>query len=381
MNAELVAYPNTRLSSLNIKNYISSHDLNELIELHDNRDLLVARFESEFGKYVPSRYPVALSSGTASLHLALRVLNIGLGDEVICPTFTFAATANAICYVGAKPVFLDCEPNNWNIGPQKLNDLLESKSAAGCLPKAVIVVHSYGLPAQSSELAEICRQYEVPLIEDAAGALGSTYKKQMIGTHGLLAIYSFNHNKIINTGGGGVLISKQKDLADKARYFAQQAKSSTAYYHHEQVGYNYANSSFSSFLGVKLLKNLDVFVDGRRKVFHRYFKALNEVGSIEFTTEPPQGYANRWLTTVLFKDGSTRDNVKSILAQNGIESRYLWKPLHKQPIFSKFTSCEGNVAESLFEKGLCLPSSHDLDNEIQNNIITLIKKHAISKII
>lgn len=325
----------------------------------------VDAFEQELAIKVGVGHAAAVSSGTAAIHLSLILLGVGVGDKVFCSSLTFVASANPICYQGAEPVFIDSEPGSWNMSPQALEQGLEDCRKQNKLPKAVIVVNLYGQSADMDVIVDICDRYSVPVIEDAAESLGSTYKGKSSGTLARIGIYSFNGNKIITTSGGGMLISDDAELVERARFLATQARESAPWYQHEVVGYNYRMSNILAGVGRGQLKVLDKRVDQRRSVFDMYeSSALSDL--IEWMPEASWGRSNRWLTAGLFKRESNIDPQLVIerLAGHGIEARRVWKPLHLQPLFrgTSFYSHSSShaVSEDLFERGVCLPSGSSL---------------------
>lgn len=326
----------------------------------------VDAFEQEFCEAVGATHAAALSSGTAALHLALRLVGVEPGDKVLCSTLTFIATVSPITYLGAKPVFIDSDRQSWNLNPHLLQETLEQWAKYNCLPKAVILVHLYGQSADIEPILKTCQHYNIPLIEDAAEALGATYQGRSPGTYGRIGIYSFNGNKIITTSGGGMLISEDAKLVEKARFLATQARDPTPHYQHSEIGYNYRLSNVLAGIGRGQLRVLSDRVAARRRNFEFYQRALGHLPGIEFMPEATYGRATRWLTCLTIDPnlfGYSREQVRIALAEQQIESRPVWKPLHLQPIFADCESIGGPVAESLFEQGLCLPSGSNLKEE------------------
>lgn len=332
-------------------------------------------FEKELATYNGMEYCAALSSGTAAIHLALIILGIKHGDEVICSTFTFSGSCNPIAYVGAIPVFVDSELETWNMDPVLLEEAILDRIRKGKKPKAIILVHLYGMPAKLNELMAISRKYEIPVIEDAAEALGSTYFGQKAGNFGDFGVYSFNGNKIITTSGGGALVSKNENWIKKARFLATQARDAAPHYQHSEIGYNYRLSNISAGIGLGQLKVLDERVRQRRANFEFYRAALAHLPGITFQPEITDSFSNRWLTTLLIdptrSEGVTREDIRLALEKENIESRPLWKPMHLQPIFQACPSYGGGVSEKLFEQGLCLPSGSAL-KEDELRIMTIL---------
>lgn len=332
----------------------------------------VDAFEQEFCHVVGAGYAAAVSSGTAALHLALRLIGIEPRDEVFCSTLTFVATANPIIYLGAQPVFIDSDRTSWNMNPDLLQEALEQRARLGKLPKAVVLVHLYGQSADIDPILKACDRYSIPLIEDAAESLGATYKGRSPGTFGRIGIYSFNGNKIITTSGGGMLVSDDPNLVEKARFLATQARDPAPHYQHSQIGYNYRLSNVLAGIGRGQLRVLEDRVAARRHNFEVYQKALSNFPGIEFMPEASYGRATRWLTCITIDPiafGADREQVRLALAKEQIEARPVWKPLHLQPIFAECDCIGGRVAEELFTYGLCLPSGSNLTNEELERVI------------
>jgi pyridoxal phosphate-dependent aminotransferase EpsN len=334
-------------------------------------------FEREMASYVGRGHSAALSSGTAALHLALILASVSDGDEVICSSFTFSASANAVMYQRARPVFVDSDAASWNIDPDLLEEELEACSKRGHLPKAVIAVDLYGQSADYARIEPLCEQYGVTLIEDAAEALGATCGPKKAGAFGKTAILSFNGNKIITTSGGGMLLSDDEALINRARFLATQARDPAPHYQHSTVGYNYRMSNIVAAIGRGQLQVLDERVAARRAVFDRYVKALGDLPGIPFMPEAAYGRCNRWLTCILVDPsafGATREEVRLALEAENIEARPLWKPMHMQPVFAGCRAVGGAVSEALFEKGLCLPSGSNLEQEDQERVVEIVRK-------
>ena len=326
-------------------------------------DPQVDAFEAEVAAAVGAPHTVALSSGTAALHLSLVLLGVGRDDEVWTSTFTFTATANPVTYVGARPVFLDVRPDTWTLDPGILEEALERASRRGRLPKAVISVDLYGQCADYEPIRGLCRRYGVPLVEDAAEALGSSYRGRAAGTLGDLGVYSFNGNKIITTSGGGMLVCERAEQAGRARFLASQARNPAPRYQHSQIGFNYRMSNLLAAVGRGQLRVLPQRVEARRQVNAFYREALRGMPGISFMPEAECGRSNCWLTCIQVdpgRFGATRDDIRAALEAAGIESRPVWKPLHLQPAFSGCPFLGSGVAEALFERGLCLPSGSAL---------------------
>jgi dTDP-4-amino-4,6-dideoxygalactose transaminase len=340
----------------------------------------VDAFEREFCQTVGSSNAAAVTSGTAALHLALKLVGVGVGDEVFCSSLTFSASANPIAYLGAKPVFIDSDRTSWNMDPDLLVAALAQKAKLGKLPKAVILVHLYGQSADIDPILKACEQYGVPMIEDAAEALGALYKGKSPGTFGKIGIFSFNGNKIITTSGGGMLVSEDPAITSKARFLATQARDPAPHYQHSEIGYNYRLSNVLAGIGRGQLMVLKDRVNSRRHNCEVYEQALGQIPGIEFMPEAEWSYATRWLTCLTIDPvafGADREQVRLALADAQIEARPVWKPLHMQPIFQDCECFGGEVSEDLFERGLCLPSGSNLtDAELQRVIDTILKVRA-----
>lgn len=327
-------------------------------------------FEQAVTSSIGGGHALALSSGTAALHLALHVLGVGPGDEVICPSMTFAASANPICYLGAKPVFIDSEPSTWNMDPDLLETALRERPAV----KAVIVVHLYGQCAQMDGVLELCRAFGVPLVEDAAEALGASYQGRSAGSMGDLAFFSFNGNKIITTSGGGMLLSSRAEWIERARYLSAQAREPVLHYEHKEVGYNYGMSNVLAGLGLSQLADLDRRIAARRAHFEAYASAFAGLDGIEMMPLPRPDEANFWLSCVSLSGGaSMRDRLIARLEEEGVEARPVWKPLHRQPVFRECICYGGDVADGIFERGLCLPSGSSMSAAARERVIDLVR--------
>ncbi|MFD2513661.1 DegT/DnrJ/EryC1/StrS family aminotransferase [Pontibacter locisalis] len=331
-------------------------------------------FEHDICQHTNSRHAVALSSGTAAIHLALRVLGVGPGDEVLCSTFTFIASANPILYLGATPVFIESEAETWNMCPDTLRAAVEARLKAGKKPAAILLVHLYGMPAKLKKIMAIADEYEIPVVEDAAEALGSRYGGHQVGTFGRVGIFSFNGNKIITTSGGGALITEDKALAEQARFLANLAKDPAPHYQHSQMGYNYRLSNISAGVGRGQIEVLETRVKQRREVFNYYRKQLGHIEGLELLAEPHKCFSNRWLTTILLPEGHTPENIRLTLEEENIETRPLWKPMHLQPLFENNLYFGNGLSENLFKRGLCLPSSSSLSEEDQEKVIKHLKR-------
>ena len=332
-------------------------------------------FEREFAAAVGVPYAVALSSGTAALHLALQLAGVGPGDEVLVSTLTFAASVNPIVYLGGRPIFIDSERASWNMDPNLLAETLHAKARQGRLPKAVVVVHLYGQSANLAPILAACQAYDVPLIEDAAEALGSSYAGRAPGAFGKAGIYSFNGNKIITTSGGGMLVSADEALITQARKLATQARDPAPHYQHSAIGYNYRLSNVLAGIGRGQLCVLEERVQARRYNFAMYEAALRLLPGIDFMPEAPWGTHTRWLTCITVNPeefGATREDLRLALESANIEARPVWKPMHLQPVFADCPVVGGAVAEQLFAEGLCLPSGSNLTAEELSRVVDVI---------
>lgn len=340
-------------------------DTNWIAPLGKNVD----SFEEELAEMVEINHATALSSGTAAIHLALKAVGVGEGDVVFCQSLTFSATANPIIYEGAKPVFIDSEPGNWNMDPKLLEEAFEKYT-----PKAVLVVHLYGLSAKIDEIKAICEKHNVSLIEDAAESLGTIYKDQWTGTFGDYGIFSFNGNKIITTSGGGMLVSNNEEGIQKAKFLATQAREPERHYQHEEIGYNYRMSNIVAGIGRGQLKVLEDRVQQKRHIFDTYKKGLADIEEISFIDEMENERANFWLSTILIdSDDVTPTMIMDALEEENIESRPVWKPMHLQPVFSEYDSVGGEVSEDYFEKGICLPSDTKMTDEDLERVVQIIR--------
>ena len=336
----------------------------------------VDEFELRLEKYLNANSVVALSAGTAALHLGLVMLGVEAGDEVICQSFTFSASANPICYLGAKPIFIDSESDTWNMCPKALEEaIVDRHIKTGKYPKAIIPVHLYGMPAKMDEIMAVANKYNIPVLEDAAEALGSEYKGVKCGTIGQYGALSFNGNKIITTSGGGALICPNKELGNRVTFYATQARENRPYYYHEVIGYNYRLSNVSAGIGCGQMDVLEEHVARRQEIHSIYKDGLKDISSITVLDNPTTDYSsNFWLTTILIdpKYGITPDEVRIALNNENIETRLLWRPMHMQPIYENAPYYGGDVCEKLFDQGLCLPSGSSLTNEDISRVIEAI---------
>ncbi len=335
-------------------------------------------FEQALSSYTGVKYAAALSSGTGAIHLALILLGVGHGDDVICQSFTFSASANPITYQGANPVFIDSEAETWNMDPELLEQAVKAGIAKGKKAKAIIFVHLYGMPAKINEIKEIAGRYEIPLIEDAAEALGSRYHGKHVGGFSDIGILSFNGNKIITTSGGGALISNDEALVKKARFLATQARDNAPHYQHSHIGFNYRMSNVCAAIGRGQMDVIDERVMQRRKNYEFYFEHFGNHEGVSFLKEPVGCFSNRWLTTVIIDPsktgGVTREDLRLTLEEDNIESRPLWKPMHLQPVFASAQQYTNGTSEALFNDGLCLPSGSNLTDSDLERIAGIMNK-------
>lgn len=351
-------------------------DTNWVVPLGPN----VNGFEQDLKHYhaLNKQEVVALSAGTAALHLGLIMLGVERDDEVICQSFTFSASANPITYQGAKPVFVDSEPDTWNMDPALLREAIEDRiQKTGRKPKAIIPVHLYGMPAKMDEIIAIAQEYEIPILEDAAEAIGSEYKGKKCGTLGVYGALSFNGNKMITTSGGGALICPNREAADRVTFYATQAREQAPHYQHEKIGYNYRLSNICAGIGRGQMQVLDEHIARRRTIHSLYSQGLGSISGIEVQQNPSMQFnSNFWLTTILIdpkQAGFDREQLRLRLEEGNIESRPLWKPMHLQPVFASCPYYGGSVSEKLFERGLCLPSGSALSDDNIARVIEVIK--------
>ena len=332
----------------------------------------VDAFEAELAAVAGVEHAVALSSGTAALHLALVVLGVGEGDEVACSGFTFAASVNPVVYTGATPFFVDADEETWTMNPALLDRALDERRAAGARVRAVIAVDLYGQCCDYEPLREICARHDVVLVQDATESLGATYRGAPVGGQGALAAFSFNGNKIITTSGGGMLVSANRDWVEHARKLSTQAREPVPHYEHVEIGFNYRMSNVLAALGRAQLETLAERVAARRRIRARYGELLDGVPGISFMPEAPYGTTNAWLTCIVVDPaafGADRETIRLALEREDIEARPLWKPMHLQPVFASRVSFGGDVSARLFERGLCLPSGSSLTGEDQDRVV------------
>jgi pyridoxal phosphate-dependent aminotransferase EpsN len=337
----------------------------------------VDEFEKEFAAAIGAEHAVALSSGTAAVHLALLLAGVGPGDEVLVSTLTFVASVNPIVYLGATPVFIDSDRASWNMDPALLEEALDVRARRGRLPRAVVVVHLYGQSADLDAIAAVCARYGVALIEDAAEALGATYRGRAPGTTGITGVFSFNGNKIITTGGGGMLVSADRSLIAHARKLATQARDPAPHYEHSEMGFNYRLSNVLAAIGRGQLRVLSERVAARRRNFAFYSAALGDMPGIEFMPEAPWGTHARWLTTLTIDPdefGADTETVRLALEAEGIEARPVWKPMHLQPLYAHAPVVGGAIANDLFARGLCIPSGSNLTEIDRERVAAVVRR-------
>lgn len=340
-------------------------------------------FEKDLESYLGAgNYVSALSSGTAAVHLGLRLLGVGKGDEVICQSFTFAASANPVVYLGATPVFVDSERTTWNIDPDLLEEAIKDRiQKTGRKPKAIVTVHLYGMPAEMQSILEVAQRYEIPVLEDSAEALGSIYKGKKCGTIGTLSVLSFNGNKIITTSGGGALVCRDEETKRRCTFLATQARENAPYYVHEEVGHNYRMSNISAGIGRGQMQVLDKHVAHHHWVSERYHKLLADMDDVTLHLDAREDVqSNYWLSTVILDKHRIEDPKHDLLkvvermSEAGIETRPLWQPMHRQPVFRQAPSYQNGVSDELFMKGLCLPSGPYVEEEQLEYIVEMLKK-------
>jgi len=335
----------------------------------------INEFEKDISNFLEEeKYTTALSSGTAAIHLGLKLLGVKEGDSVLCQSMTFAASANPIKYLNAKPVFIDSEPSTWNMCPLLMEKAIKELISENKKPKAIVVVHLYGMPYKVEEIHSIANKYQIPVLEDSAEALGSKYNNRKCGVFGDVSVFSFNGNKIITTSGGGALISNSEIIKNEAIFFASQAKDSSPHYQHTKLGFNYRMSNVIAGIGRGQMKVLEQRVKARRQNFNDYRLMLSDIQNIDFLEEPEGYFSNRWLTTIVTDSYITREKIREALAALNIESRPLWKPMHSQPLYAKEKSYINGVSDDLFDRGLCLPSGSNLSKKDIELVVLTIKK-------
>jgi len=364
--------------------HMGGHEMQYIAEAFDQNWIApigpnVNAFEEALARYLNVKHVAALSSGTAAIHLALINLGVQAGDEVLVSSLTFSATVNPILYQNATPVFIDSEEETWNMCPDLLLKAIEERIAAGKKPKAVIPVHLYGVPAKIDSIMAVADKFNIPVIEDAAESLGSRFGGRHTGTSGVMSILSFNGNKIITTSGGGALISDNEQFIKHARYLSTQARDDYPWYHHTHVGYNYRMSNVVAGIGRGQLQVLDERVEKKREIFEFYKDLFQDIEGISFSKEPDESFASRWLTCILIDprktDGCTPKGLIEAFESANIESRYIWKPMHTQPVFQNYPSYLNGVSERIFRNGVCLPSGTSMTEEDMERIAEIIRKY------
>ena len=357
---------NTPIDSVAIKKILDQYE-------GISHETIIADFEIKLCEFTKATYVIALSSGTAAIHLALKAVGVGSNDEVIVSTFTYVATINPILYLGARPIFVDVERQSWNMDPELLEIAIKDRINNGLKPKAILVVHTYGMPARMEEIMSISKKYEIPVVEDAAEALGSGIGGKSVGTFGKIGIVSFNNNKILTTYGGGAILTEDAGVAEKILFWAGQSRESKMYYEHKELGYNYRMGPINAAVGLSKIDRLESEISQRRGCFEVYNKALGIPG-FHFQIEIPGHFSNRWLSTVCLRNKSELEAISKMLFDQGIETRRVWKPMHQQPVFKDSPFYGSAVSEELFSTGLCLPSGSNLLPADLERIVTLIKQ-------
>lgn len=335
----------------------------------EHHNTMIRDFEKAIADYTGAKYVLALNSGTAAIHLGLITLGVGAGDEVLVPDFTYVASVNPVLYLGARPVFIDSERETWGMDPELLEETIRQRQAAGVKPKAIIVVHVYGMPAKTPAICAIGEKYGIPVLEDAAEALGSRLHGNHVGTHGRLGILSFNNNKILTTYGGGAIITGDESLYRRALLLSEQARENMPWYDHREVGYTYRMGPLNAAMGLAQWPMLETFIRRRREIFGRYRERLGGGSGFAFVDELPGCESNRWLTTVVLEDKVSAAAFLQRMKQGGIECRHLWRPMHDQGVFSQYLPPTTDFSERLFHSGLSLPSGNGLNNNDVDGIV------------
>lgn len=337
-------------------------------------------FEDDLEKYLgKNSFVAALNSGTSAIHLALVLLDVKQGDEVLCQTKTFVASVNPIIYVGASPILIDSEKQTWNMSPEILENAIVDRIRLGNKPKAIIAINIYGMPYNVEKIHNVAKHYGIAVIEDSAEALGSKYNNEYCGTFGDLSILSFNGNKIITTSGGGALISRDKKIKEKAIFLATQAKDKGIDYNHSRIGYNYRMSNILAGIGRGQMKVLNERIVARRNNYNYYYENLKKIAKLEFLMEPEGFYSNRWLTCILTDSKNTKTNLLHILNKENIDARPSWKPMHRQSLYKQYPKYLNGVSDDLYERGICLPSGSNLTKKDLNKVISVIRKYFINE--
>ena len=358
--------------------HMSGNELNYIKEAFDQNWIApigpqLNQFEESVAKYVGSKYAVAVSSGTAGIHLALRALGVSEGDYVLCPSLTFIGTVNPILYCGAEPIFIDSEEGTWNMDPLLLEKaIIEGTQATGKKPKAIIPVHIFGIPCDMESIKTLSDEYDIPILEDAAESLGSMYKDKHTGTFGDIGVYSFNGNKLLTTSGGGVIVTDNKDKADYMRFLSTQAKDPFPYYHHTEMGYNYRMSNIIAAIGIGQMEVLESHIKRTREIQNTYRTELKDY-FYSFLEERKTDRSNRWLTCALMKGEHNPTDLINFLNEKNIEARRIWKPMHQQPVLKKYRKYINSKSDILFSQGICLPSGSNMTDDDLLRVITEIK--------
>lgn len=373
MNKSKIWLSSPHMGKMEQKNVKEAFDTNWIAPLGP----FVNQFEKDLCTFTGAKNAVALSSGTAAIHLALIKLGVTFGDEVICSTFTFSASCNPIVYQGAIPIFVDSEAKTWNMSPILLEKAIKDRMVKGKKPKAIVLVHLYGMPAQMDKILAISEKYGIPIVEDAAEALGSSYNGKALGTFGKYGVLSFNGNKIITTSGGGALLCEDEIDAGMFRFLATQARDNAPHYQHSQIGYNYRMSNVCAAIGCGQMTVLSKRVNKRRNIFNFYRIRYKSAKGVSFLNDPKGSVSNHWLSTILInpaksKNKISREDLRLALEKENIEARPLWKPMHLQPIFEKYPAYVDGTSESLFDNGLCLPSGTNMSKEDMDRIVEVL---------
>ncbi|WP_370476217.1 DegT/DnrJ/EryC1/StrS family aminotransferase [Tamlana flava] len=330
-------------------------------------------FENDIEHYIGGdKHVAALASGTAAIHLALQLLNVSQGDEVLCQSFTFSASANPIVYQGASPIFIDSEPDTWNMSPELLEIAIQDRIQKYKKPKAIVATHLYGMPYKAKEINAVAKKYDIPVVEDSAEALGSRYHNNYCGTLSDIGVFSFNGNKIITTSGGGAIVVNSKEQKDKAIFLSTQARDNAPHYEHSTIGHNYRMSNVLAGIGRGQMEVLEEHVAARRRNFEFYKKHLSKFNSISFLEEPENFFSNRWITCITTDSYELREGMRLALQEDDIESRPLWKPMHMQPVFKDSIYFANGISEDLFNRGLCLPSGSNLTEDDLHRVLNIL---------
>ena len=334
----------------------------------------IHEFEKQLSDFLGVEHSVALNSGTSAIHLGLKYLGVAAGDYVLVPTFSFCAAVNPVLYLGASPVFVDCEAETWGIDPALIEKAIVHLKTENKMPKAIVMVHSYGMPAQIDDIKQLADQYDIPVLEDAAESLGATHGGEQTGCFGAVSVVSFNGNKLLTTGGGGSLVVPDKEAYNKVLKWATQSKEDLPYYHHTEIGFNYRMSNVAAAVGLGQFQNLDKRLARKRDVYRRYCEEFNGFNDLEIFGIDNAQKSNHWLTILLLPEKSKVTNIEmcEILAEKGVETRPVWQPLHRQPLYQNHLNFLNGTSEQLFSRGLCLPSGSSLSKDQQNIVIEMV---------